>query len=253
MRQPASTGRAHRLRKPRVQGQNPNAREERDERQRTRNPGRDPSRLVESRHDEDDRLKPEFVRAVIERVEAGDAEGARALVEPLHPADIADLFELVDRDERRALAAALAGLLDGDVLAEMNDWVRDELLDALEPHEVAEIAGELETDDAVAIIEDMEEEDQRAVLRALDPDDRAAIEEALSYPEDIGRPPDAPRRGRRARALDDRPGDRLSARRTRSSPPISSRSSSSIRRTGRSAPACCPGSCARRGGSRSPT
>ena len=58
---------------------------------------------------------------MIERVEAGDAEGARALVEPLHPADIADLFELVDSDDRRALAAALADLLDGDVLAEMNE------------------------------------------------------------------------------------------------------------------------------------
>src|SRR5688500_155185 len=138
----------------------------------------------ESRHDEDDRLKPEFVQQVIERVEAGDDEGARGLVEPLHPADIADLLELVGSDERRALATALTGLIDGDVLDEMNDWVREELLYALEPHEVAEIAGELETDDAVAIIEDMEEEDQRAVLRALDPDDRAAIEEALSHPED---------------------------------------------------------------------
>jgi magnesium transporter len=139
---------------------------------------------LDSRHDEDDRLKPEFVAQVIERAEAGDAEGVRELVEPLHPADIADLFELVDSDERRALATALADLLDGDVLAEMNDWVREELLDALEPHQVAELAGELETDDAVAIIEDMEEEEQRAVLRALDPDDRAAIEEALSYPEE---------------------------------------------------------------------
>jgi magnesium transporter len=139
---------------------------------------------ADSRHDEDDRLRPEFVGEVIEKVEAGDIDGARALVEPLHPADIADLFELVDRDERRALAAALADLLDGDVLAEMNDWVRDELLDALDPRQVAQIAGELETDDAVAIIEDMEEEEQRAVLRALDPDDRAAIEEALSYPEE---------------------------------------------------------------------
>jgi magnesium transporter len=139
---------------------------------------------IESRHDEDDRLRPDFVREVIERAEGGDAEGVRALVEPLHPADIADLFELVDSDQRRALAAALADILDGDVLAEMNDWVREELLDALEPHQVAELAGELETDDAVAIIEDMEEEEQRAVLRALDPDDRAAIEEALSYPEE---------------------------------------------------------------------
>jgi magnesium transporter len=134
--------------------------------------------------DEDDRLKPEFVRSVLERVEAGDKDGARELVEPLHPADKADLFELVDRDERRALASALAGLLDADVFAEMNEWVRDELIDALEPHEVAEIAGEMDTDDAVAIIEEMEEDDQRAVLRALDPDDRAAIEEALSFPEE---------------------------------------------------------------------
>ena len=138
----------------------------------------------ESRHDEDDRLRHEFVREVVGRVEAGDAEGARALVDPLHPADIADLFELVDSDERQALAAALAELLDGDVLAEMNEHVREELLDALTVTQVAEIAGELETDDAVAIIEDMEEEEQRAVLRALDPDDRAAIEEALSHPEE---------------------------------------------------------------------
>ncbi len=135
-------------------------------------------------HDEDDRLKPEFVRAVIDLVEAGDEEGARALIEPLHPADVADLFELADRDERRTLAEAIGGELDGEVLAEMNDWVRDELLEALEPAEVAQLAGQLDTDDAVAIIEDMEAEDQQAVLRELDPDDRAAIEEALSFPEE---------------------------------------------------------------------
>jgi magnesium transporter len=138
----------------------------------------------EDRLDEDDRLRPEFVREVLERVEAGDTEGARSLVEPLHPADVADLFELIDPDERRALAAAVADVLDADVFAEMNDWVRDELIDALEPHEVAVIAGEMDTDDAVAIIEDMEEDEQRAVLRALDPDDRAAIEEALTFPEE---------------------------------------------------------------------
>jgi magnesium transporter len=134
--------------------------------------------------DEDDRLKPEFVRAVLDAVEAGDADGARALVEPLHPADIADLFELTPHEERAALAKAIAELLDGDVFAEMNDYVREDLIDALEPHQVANIAAELDTDDAVAIIEDMDADDQREVLRALDPDDRAAIEEALSYPEE---------------------------------------------------------------------
>jgi magnesium transporter len=138
----------------------------------------------ETQLDEDDRLKPEFVRSVIERLEAQDPDGARALVEPLHPADIADLFELAPSDWRRPLAAALMDLLDGDVFAEMNDWVREDLIDELDAAQVADIASELDTDDAVAILEDMEPAEQREVLRAMEPDDRAAIEEALSYPEE---------------------------------------------------------------------
>jgi len=139
---------------------------------------------VETLHDEDDRLKSSFVDAVIECVEQGDTDGARALVSPLHPADVADLFELAPQEMRRPIASAISDLLDADVFAEMNEWVREELIDALAPHEVAEIATQLDTDDAVAIIEELEEEDQRAVLRAMEPDDRAAIEEALSYPEE---------------------------------------------------------------------
>ncbi|UVO55586.1 magnesium transporter [Sphingomonas sp. SUN039] len=138
----------------------------------------------DTRMDEDDRLRPDFVREVIARVDAGDDEGARHLVSPLHPADLADLFELAPEDRRGAMAAAFGDLLDGDVLAEMNDHVREGMIDQLEPHQVADIAAELDTDDAVAIIEDMDDADQAAVLRALDPDDRAAIEAALSYPEE---------------------------------------------------------------------
>ncbi len=134
--------------------------------------------------DEDDRLRPDFVRDVIDRVDAGDAAGARELVAPLHPADLADLFELAPSDMREAMADALGDLVDGDVLAEMNEHVRDEMVALLEPHEVAEFASELDTDDAVAIIGDMDDADQAAVLRALDPDDRAAIEAALAYPEE---------------------------------------------------------------------
>ena len=134
--------------------------------------------------DEDDRLKPEYVAAVLDAVEDGDGEAAHKLVEPLHPADIADLFELTPEDRRAPLAAAIRDLLDADVFAEMNDYVRDSLFDALDARQVADIASELDTDDAVAIIEDLDPEDQRDVLRAMDADDRAAIEEALSYPEE---------------------------------------------------------------------
>ncbi len=134
--------------------------------------------------DEDDHLRSGFVRDVLAAVDRGDDEGAQALVSPLHPADIADLFELAPAADRPALARALAGLVDADVIAELNDYVRDELIDLLDARQVADIAAELDTDDAVAMLEDMEEDEQRAVLRELAPDDRAAIEEALSYPEE---------------------------------------------------------------------
>ena len=139
---------------------------------------------VETQLDEDDRLRPEFVRQVLDRVEEGDDDGARALVAPLHPADLADLFELAPFEMRAPLATALGDLFDSDVLAEMNDYVREGLIDTLDATQVADLASELDTDDAVAIIEDMDDDDQAAVLRALDPDDRAAIEAALSYPEE---------------------------------------------------------------------
>jgi magnesium transporter len=134
--------------------------------------------------DAEDRLRPEFVDRVLDAVEAGDDATARELVEPLHPADVADLIELAARDERQGLVRALAGIVDADVLAEMNEHVRETLLDALEPQQVADVVGQMETDDAVAILEDLEEDEQRAVLRAMEPDDRAAIEEALTYPEE---------------------------------------------------------------------
>ena len=134
--------------------------------------------------DEEDRLRPAFVDRVLDAVEAGDDETARRLVQPLHPADVADLIELARADEREGLVKALAGIVSPDVLAEMNDYVREDLLDELEPQQVADIAGQLETDDAVALIEDLDRDEQQAVLERMEPDDRAAVEEALSYPEE---------------------------------------------------------------------
>ena len=134
--------------------------------------------------DAEDRLRPEFVDRVLDAVDAGDDATVRKLVEPLHPADVADLIELAARDEREGLVKALAGIVDADVLAEMNEHVREALLEALDPEQVADLAGQMETDDAVAILEDLDDDEQRAVLEAMEPDDRAAIEEALTYPEE---------------------------------------------------------------------
>lgn len=134
--------------------------------------------------DEDNRLKAEYVRAVKDALDEEDFDRVYDLVEPLHAADIADLFELVDADERPQLASSIRDLMGVEVIAELNDWVREQLVEALPAEVVAEIAGELDTDDAVAMLEDLDEEDQRAVLAEMEPEDRAAIVSALSYPEE---------------------------------------------------------------------
>ena len=134
--------------------------------------------------DSEDRLRPAFVERVLDAVDAGDHATARKLVEPLHPADVADLIELAARDEREGLVAALADIVDAEVYAELNEHVRETLIDEMEPEQVADLAGQLDTDDAVAIIEDLDRDDRQAVLEAMEPDDRAAVEEALTYPEE---------------------------------------------------------------------
>jgi magnesium transporter len=135
-------------------------------------------------HDEENTLTRDFVRRVRDALENGETDAVYDLVEPLHPADIADLFELLDRDERPALAKAINDLMGSEVFAELNDHVRELLVESLPAGEVADIAEQLDTDDAVAMLEDLDEDDQQAVLAEMEPEDRAAIQVALSYPEE---------------------------------------------------------------------
>jgi len=134
--------------------------------------------------DEENRLTREFVRSVQDALHEGDGDRVHDLVEPLHPADIADLFEFAEADERLKLAQAMRDLMSVEVIAELNDYVRELLVEELPAGIVAGIAEQLDTDDAVAMIEDLDREDQEAILAELEPEDRAAIEAALAYPEE---------------------------------------------------------------------
>jgi magnesium transporter len=136
------------------------------------------------RLDDENTLTKNFVRRVQAALYAGEDERVYNLVEPLHPADIADLFELIDADERLALSKAITDLMGGEVFAELNDHVRELLVESLPAGEVADIAEQLDTDDAVAMLEDLDEHDQQAVLAEMEPEDRAAIETALAFPEE---------------------------------------------------------------------
>ena len=155
-----------------------------EDRYEDRADGRPDDRIDDERMDEENILKPEYVRSVRESLEAGDDARVYELVEPLHPADIADLLELFERDERHQLAAAITDLMTSDVVAELNDFVRDDMMESLPAARVASIAEQLDTDDAVQLIEDLDRDNQRAILAELDAEDRHAIESALAYPDE---------------------------------------------------------------------
>jgi magnesium transporter len=132
----------------------------------------------------DEGLTPEVVQAALAAVEAGDHDALVALLEPLHEADVADLLEQVSRPEREALVTLWGRALDGAVLSELEEGVRDEVVAALSDEVLAAAVQDLETDDVVYLAEDMAAPEQERILRALDEADRAAVEASLKYGED---------------------------------------------------------------------
>src|SRR6267378_394024 len=72
---------------------------------------------------------------------------------------------------------------DFSALNEVDDSVRDEILEELEPETVAEGVRELESDDAVKLLAGLDEEDQEEILEKLPPLERDALERSLLYPE----------------------------------------------------------------------
>lgn len=135
------------------------------------------------REDEDYRLNGAVVEAILDAVEAENLTRLAALMEPLHPADIADLLEQVGGPERRAILRLWGREIDGEILTEIDPTIREEVIDALPRDVLAEAVRELDSDDVVDLIEDLEEPQQEAILGALDESDRAAVEQSLTYPE----------------------------------------------------------------------
>ncbi|MDX2060059.1 MAG: CBS domain-containing protein, partial [Gemmatimonadales bacterium] len=128
-------------------------------------------------------LDADLVEAALDAARAGDVARVEALLDPVHPADVADLLEQVSETDREALLAMGSAVIDGEVLSEISDAIRDDVLDALPDHLVADALRELDSDDLVDIVEDLEAEDQGRLLGAMDAADRVAVEQALAWPE----------------------------------------------------------------------
>ncbi len=125
-----------------------------------------------------------FFDDVLDAVEAQDVAALDQLLDPEHPADIAHLIEQLDAKDRRALLSLWKGGMDGEILSELDEHLREEVIESLEPEELAEAVRELDSDDVVDLVEYLDDGQQEAVLEALEPSDRVAVELSLSYPEE---------------------------------------------------------------------
>jgi magnesium transporter len=129
-------------------------------------------------------LSPDLVREVTDALAAHDSQRLRALVQPLHAADMADLIERLWAEDRRALLDFLGPSLDPEILSELDEDVRDQVMERLGPRRVAAAIRELDSDDAVDLIEDLDEKVQKEVLKAVPAEDRVILESGLAYPEE---------------------------------------------------------------------
>jgi magnesium transporter len=136
-----------------------------------------------SLRDEDGALREEFLERVRTAIEAADKAALTELVGELHQADVGDLLEALDPELRPRLIELMGGAFDFTALTEVDDTVREEILDELPAETVAEGVREMDSDDAVYILEDLPKQDQAEILEQLPGPERTALERSLYYPE----------------------------------------------------------------------
>ncbi|OUS36994.1 magnesium transporter [Rhodobacterales bacterium 56_14_T64] len=129
------------------------------------------------------KLDRKAVAAILYSVDVHDKDQLTRLMQPLHAADIADLLEQINAFDRAQLIHLYGHEFDGEILSELEESVREEVLPILNPQVLAEAVRDLETDDVVDLVEDLEEPQQEAILEVLEDADRVAVEQALAYPE----------------------------------------------------------------------
>ena len=129
-------------------------------------------------------LTPEVERAVARAIDEGNGRRLYRLIRPLHPADFADLIERSSGPERRLLVTVVGRFFDPDILAELDETVREEIIPYLGDDILAQAVAALPSDDAVEVLGELDEAGQARVLRAIPERDRVLVEEGLSYEDE---------------------------------------------------------------------
>ena len=131
-------------------------------------------------------MEKEYLDNILELIEKQDSQALSAILEDMHPADIAELCDELDVDDARFVYRLLDNETAADVLVEMDEDSRRELLDEL-PSEViaSKFIDNMDTDDAVDIIQELDEDKQEEVLSHIGDIEQASdIVDLMQYDED---------------------------------------------------------------------
>lgn len=115
---------------------------------------------------------------------SGTLRGAQRMINALHPAEIAHLLESLPPPQRELAWELVDEEFDGDVLVELSEDVRAELLREMETHEIVAAAEGLDVDDLADLLGELPEAVTQQVLRSMDQQDRVRLSAVLAYPED---------------------------------------------------------------------
>ena len=131
------------------------------------------------------KLNPELIDHVQGLIGIKDDQGIKKLFNDFHYADIAEILNELNFEESIYVIKLLDSKKTSDVLTEIDEDIREKVLDRLSNKEIAEEIEELDTDDAADIIAELPVERQEDVISKIeDEEHKAEIKELLNYDED---------------------------------------------------------------------
>lgn len=129
-------------------------------------------------------IRASFLSHIGAAIADRDTLTLRKDVEDLHQSEVGDLLEALQPEQRLALVELMGDAFDFTALTEVDDSIREDIIDSLPNEQIAQAVQELDSDDAVYILEDLDEEDQKEILAKLPFTERIRLRRSLDYPEE---------------------------------------------------------------------
>ena len=130
-------------------------------------------------------LNKGFLQDVHDQIEAGRDRELLAKLEDLHAADIAEVLDNLKVEDASYLYRLLENDVKADVLIDLNEEMRADLMSGMTAGEIAEeVLENLDSDDAADVMSELSESKAEEVIRLLDDEEQASdIRDLLNYEE----------------------------------------------------------------------